>query len=195
MTLFSHKPEAGAGLLEAYAVVYKGGLPEHAKSKAGKIDFKVFADRFEFRPTLGTKGWFEGLAIPYSRVANFQVVDRTVGTLEGILGGLDSRQLNQANNIHITFQDEDDNELVLRLEMISGITVMGAAKKCLELLDRLKVHKIREQFRPGQSMPSMGAALQLDIPDQIAKLAALRDQGILTAGEFNSKKAELLSKM
>ncbi len=34
-----------------------------------------------------------------------------------------------------------------------------------------------------------------DIPAQIQKLAALRDQGILTEEEFTSKKAELLAKM
>jgi hypothetical protein len=34
-----------------------------------------------------------------------------------------------------------------------------------------------------------------DIPAQIQKLAALRDQGILTEEEFTSKKSELLAKM
>lgn len=33
------------------------------------------------------------------------------------------------------------------------------------------------------------------IPDQIAKLSALRDQGVLTEAEFQSKKAELLGRM
>lgn len=33
------------------------------------------------------------------------------------------------------------------------------------------------------------------IPDQIAKLSALRDQGVLTEAEFQAKKAELLGRM
>ena len=33
------------------------------------------------------------------------------------------------------------------------------------------------------------------IPDQIAKLSALRDQGVLTEAEFQSKKSELLGRM
>ena len=33
------------------------------------------------------------------------------------------------------------------------------------------------------------------IPDQIAKLSALRDQGVLTEAEFQTKKAELLGRM
>lgn len=34
-----------------------------------------------------------------------------------------------------------------------------------------------------------------DLADQLAKLAALRDQGVLTDAEFAAKKAELLSRM
>ena len=34
-----------------------------------------------------------------------------------------------------------------------------------------------------------------DIADQITKLAALRDQGHITAAEYEAKKAELLERM
>lgn len=34
-----------------------------------------------------------------------------------------------------------------------------------------------------------------DIPDQIRKLGELRDAGVLTAEEFEAKKAELLARM
>ena len=34
-----------------------------------------------------------------------------------------------------------------------------------------------------------------DVPDQIKKLAELKEQGILTEDEFQSKKQQLLSKM
>ncbi|CAB4345975.1 unannotated protein [freshwater metagenome] len=33
------------------------------------------------------------------------------------------------------------------------------------------------------------------IPDQIAKLSSLRDQGVLTEAEFQAKKQELLGRM
>ena len=45
-----------------------------------------------------------------------------------------------------------------------------------------------QQARSGTSLPN-------NIPDQIRKLAELRDQGILTADEFETKKKELLAKM
>ncbi len=99
MGFFSTSDEPG--LIATYGVVYRGGLPEQPKEKAGKIDFKVFDDRFGLLPTLGTKGWFKGLNIPFADVSDFQIVQRTVGTFEGILGGLDSKQLNQANNLQL----------------------------------------------------------------------------------------------
>jgi len=40
-----------------------------------------------------------------------------------------------------------------------------------------------------------GAALQMDIPDQIRKLGELRDSGVVTPEEFEAKKAELLARM
>jgi hypothetical protein len=122
-----------------------GGHPEYPKAKHGKIAFKVFEDHFELIPTMGTKKWFRGLVIPYDRVLDLQIVQRQVGTVEGILGGLDSRQLNQANNIHISYEADSDEMVLLRLEMLSGITVMGQAKKCQEFEDRLRAHHIREK--------------------------------------------------
>jgi hypothetical protein len=193
MGFFSRQPPE-QGLIDSYGVVYQGGLPEYAKEKAGKIDFKVFSDRFEFLPTLSTKTWFSGLTIPYSSVTDLQVVQRTVGTLEAILGGLDSKQLNQANNIHITFRSIRGDDLVLRLEMLSGITVMGQAKKCLELMDRLKIHRVTEQFQAAQAKQTQHEQ-SMDIPEQIGKLASLRDKGVLSEDEFIAKKAELLSRL
>ncbi|TMC55648.1 MAG: hypothetical protein E6J20_00140 [Chloroflexi bacterium] len=53
---------------------------------------------------------------------------------------------------------------------------------------------IREQAGAA-SAPVMAAPATEGIPDQIAKLASLRDAGILTADEFEAKKAELLARL
>jgi len=45
------------------------------------------------------------------------MADRTVTTFEGL-----SRQLNQKNNIHVSFLGAD-GPTVLRLEMLTGVTV------------------------------------------------------------------------
>jgi hypothetical protein len=194
MALFGRKP-AEPGLIESYSVVYKGGHPDYPKEKAGMIEFKIFSDRFEFVPTFGTKRWFKGLVILFEKTSSLKIVERQVGTLEGIFGGVNSRQLNQPNNIHITYQLDGEMEVLLRLEMISGITVMGAAKKCQELVDRLNNNNVFEKFRPKPSSSGQPGPVSFDIPTQIGKLADLRDRQIISQQEFDQKKTDLLSKM
>jgi Short C-terminal domain len=49
---------------------------------------------------------------------------------------------------------------------------------------------------PLATAPSVSASsAPVDIPDQIRKLAVLRDEGILSVEEFETKKAELLRKL
>jgi len=108
--------------------------------------------------------------------------------IEGLLGGK-PRDLNQKNNIHIAFR-RAGQDLVIRLEMLTGITVSGQAGKCREFMDRLRTFGVLGKFRGPTAPPPPD-----DIPSQIAKLATLRDQGILTDEEFANKKADLLSRM
>lgn len=194
MGLVRSRREKNAGLIETYGVIYLGGHPEYPKRKAGKIEFKVFDDQFEFTPTISTKGWFTGFTIPYKVVLDVQIVQRQVGTVEGLLGGLNSRQLNQPNNIHISYENADGESVLLRLEMLSGVTVMGQARKCQEFEDRLRVHNIREKFLlvPDRVVQEKTSG---DIPAQIEKLAALLNKGILSQEEFEAKKTDLLSRI
>ena len=76
-------------------------------------------DRFYMRPNNGSKNWFKEFSIPYSSFNNFKIVQRKVFTAESLLGGLNSKQLNQPNNIHITYS-ENGSTIVLRLEMLTG---------------------------------------------------------------------------
>ena len=178
-------------LIEKYSVTYLGGHPAYPKSKLGKITFQLLDDRFELHPTIGSEGWFESLTIPYSDTHDLEIVQRQVGTVEGLLGGLDSRQLNQANNIHIQYDDSDGTNILIRLEMLTGFTVMRQAVKCRELEDRLSVNSIRSKFKPkeGASNNAVG------IPELLENLASLMEKGILTQEEFDQKKKELLTRM
>jgi len=54
---------------------------------------------------------------------------------------------------------------------------------------------IRERSTSPSATTLPAAAIEPDIPDQIRQLAALRDDGIITAGEFEGKKASLLARM
>lgn len=131
--------------LASYTVVYRGGLPGLPKAKHGGITLTVYEDRFALTAKLGARFWTD-MVIPFSSVTNVSIEDRNVSTFEVIAGGLNSRQLNQRNNIHITYTNDDGLELVLRLEMLTGVTVPAQARRCAELQDLLRVNNIPGQF-------------------------------------------------
>ncbi len=180
-------------VLESYKVVYRGGLADLPKPKIGEITFKVKADGFVLEPSNTTKKWWNELTIPYSRVNDLAIVARQVSTVEGLLGGVNSRQLNQDNNINIDYTDENGSNVVLRVEMLTGVTVMGQAMKAKEFDDRLRVHGIRSKF--GGASETAPAAAAPDHAAQLKQIAELRDAGVLTEEEFAAKKSEILARM
>ncbi|WP_222853778.1 SHOCT domain-containing protein [Fodinicola acaciae] len=195
MGLFAKKEETTGDVpLETYKVVYKGGLASLPKAKAGEIKFHLMSDEFRLEPTVGSRSYWNLLRIPYQAVNDLRFVVRQVSTVESLMSGVAGQpdsDLAQANNIHLDYVDDAGVQVLLRLEMLTGLTVMGQAKKCRELDDRLRVHGIRSKFRV-QPAPAGGGG---DIAGQIAQLAALRDQGVLTPQEFDTKKAELLRRL
>jgi hypothetical protein len=54
-----------------------------------------------------------------------------------------------------------------------------------------EVNELAQRLAP----PTTNAPADASVPDQIAELAQLRDQGVLTNDEFEAKKAELLQRM
>jgi hypothetical protein len=191
---FGHKEEAAASRDEAtgsYTVVYKGGLRELPKAKHGKITLDILPDRFRLTAgnNVAQKFWAD-LDIPYAAVSAVEVTDRSVSTFESFAGGLNSRQLNQKNNIHFSYAGSD-GPVVLRVEMLTGVTVMNQAKKCQEFEDLLRSHQIPARF--GAAAPAQAPAPQaLSAADELAKLATLRDQGILSEEEFQAQKLKIL---
>lgn len=79
-----------------------------------------------------------------------------------------------------------------RVEMLTGVSVYGQAQKCRELLDLLRENKILGKLNKDASRPAAPAD---DPLEQLKKLNALKEAGILSDEEFNAKKAELLSKV
>jgi hypothetical protein len=183
-----------AGYIDLYTVTYKGGLRELPKPKIGKITLDIHGDGFRLTAgnNVARKFWTD-LEIPYATVNAVEITDRTVSTFEAFAGGVNSRQLNQKNNIHFSFVGPD-GPTVLRVEMLTGVTVMGQAKKCQEFEDRLRSHQVRERFGATSSPqnPESSYGPGLSAADELAKLASLRDRGILTEEEFQSQKVKLL---
>jgi hypothetical protein len=129
-------------VLGKYSVQYLGGLPHLPKKKMSAIDMYLTSESFVFRSTMK---WWTDMEIAYTDVTDFQVVKNVVGSVRAVLGGLDSRQLNQDNNIHISYRTPEGARM-LRLEMQTGVTLMGAARKCRELDDYILSHGISEKF-------------------------------------------------
>lgn len=185
---------ASQGTIAKYSVKYLGGHPAYPSEKAASIDLLLRGDRFSLLPTIGSKKWFADLEIPYDHVTDVQIVDREVGGIAQLMAGRNSQNLVQANNIHIHYGEGDD-DILLRLEMITGITVMGQAKKCREFEDKLRTNRIRQRFASSPAAPTSNIPPAMDIPEQIEKLARLKEAGILSADEFEAKKGELLSRL
>lgn len=192
----SKLPQEG-GLIR-YEVTYKGGHPNFQleKKKSPYIVLDIMPDRFSFLATSQSENWFTGFEIPYNRVVSLEIVERTISNTEMLLSsGGDNSDLRQKNVIEIKYLDEAGDEFVVRNEMLTGFTVMGQAKVCLEMFDLLRTKGIMKQFKGTENSNSNNAFGGDDVLKQIEKLAALKDSGIITEDEFNQKKVVLLEKL
>lgn len=192
MGLFGSGPKE-QGELDHYTVMYLGGLPAYPKSNSSPLLFKICNDRFVMHPTFGAN-WFKAFTIPYQKVQSVDLARRQAGLLEVAMAGADSTQLNTSSIVQVSFADDRGVDLVMRLQMISGLSAQGQAVKAAEMLDLLRSQGILQKFkttRPTESHPSHAE----DIPSQIEKLSQLRDKGILSNEEFMMKKVELLKRM
>lgn len=180
------------GAIIRYGVTYIGGLPSLPKKRTGEIGFNIMPDSFYLKPTKTSEKFFEDMVIPYDLVQDFQIVKRTVSMAEGMMAN-NSQNLATDNNIEITYTDSEENEIVLRLEMLTGISVDGQAVKCKEMLDILRQNKILKRLQKGNN--DAPVVVQDDIPTKIKKLNELKEAGILSEEEFQQKKSELLANM
>ena len=65
-----------------------------------------------------------------------------------------------------------------------------------ELYRQMELHaKTRAGWNAGTAAPAAAATPAPSLPEQLQQLADLRDRGVLTAAEFDAKKAQLLERM
>lgn len=176
--------------LAEYKVVYKGGLAELPKSKVAGIELRIWPDRFELLPTAAARKFWQPLTIPFAAVADVQVATRQVGTGQALLAGANARNLVQDNNLHFHYVDQVGQSIVLRVEMLTGVTVQGQAKKAAEFNDLLQAHGIRRLFGGASNVAT--AVSTGSLADEIAKLQQLLQVGALSPAEFEQAKARLL---
>lgn len=179
-----------------YEVTYVGGLEDIPKRKAGAIGMNVMPDKFAFRVTITTKDWFYDFDIPYERVLDVNIEKRTISTTEILLGGSDSANQEQENVIAIEYKDEVGVTQTLRVEMLTGTTIFNQAAKCKEFISLLKKYDLYDKLKKNSvGIQQVQITQQVDVVEQLEKLAKLKDAGVLSEEEFNKKKAELLERM
>lgn len=185
------------GGLKRYEVTYRGGHPDYQMckeiNKYPYILMDVMPDRFSFLPKKLSEPWFKGFELPYSKVVSLEIVERTISTAESFMGsGSDNSDLRQKNVLAITYVDENNDEYIMRNEMLTGTSVMGQARVCNEMMDMLRANKILKQFSGKQEAQGNANNSMLDTAEELKKYKELLDSGILTQEEFDAKKKQLL---
>ena len=136
------------GAIIRYEVIYLGGLPQYPKAKHGSaIGLNIMNDKFVFTKTGTSKDWFTEYEIIYDRISEITIEKRTISNAEMLLGGGNDPNQQQENNICIAFETEDGTELMLRVEMLTGVTIYGQATKCREFMDVLRQNNILKMFK------------------------------------------------
>jgi uncharacterized membrane protein YdbT with pleckstrin-like domain len=131
--------------------------------------FVVTDDRVIFRTGMLSK---HGVEIPLERINNINFNQRIFERIIGA-GDLEIESAGREGQSHfedVRHPDGVQQEIYRQMEL--------NAKK-------------QASWSAPRMQPSAGAS----IPEQIEQLAALRDKGYITAGEFESKKAALLERM
>lgn len=184
------------GAIMRYGITYNGGLAKYPKHKSGEIGLNILEDCFYLKPTITTNDWFEEMAIPYSKIKKLEIVERTISNAEWLLSSSssDMKSMEQKNNIEISYIDEEEKNQLIRLEMLTGVSIYGQAKKCVEFMDVLRQNNILDKFMGEETKKESGNSSD-DVLAQIEKLANLKEKGILSEKEFNQKKALLLEKL
>lgn len=179
-----------------YEVTYIAGIESIQKAKAGAIGLNIMPDMFAFRKIYGSKDWFTDMDIPYDWITDIRIEKRTISTAEMLMGGGDSANQEQENNIVIEYTDSDNKKHTLRTEMLTGVTIFNQAAKCREFMDLLRQKDILEMIDAKKNKGNSGNnGGGVDVVAQIEKLAKLKEAGIISEEEFSAKKAALLDKI
>lgn len=179
------------GAIIRYGVTYLGGLPNYPKKLTGELGMNIMPDCFHFHPS-STLKMEEDTIIPYSSVEKFEITRHQITNTEMLIaGGTDMKDMEQENNIEITYQI-DGRRLKLRVEMLTGISLYGQAGKCREMMDVLLQNGILDKFsgekkaEPAPTTPALSSA------DELKKFKELLDMGAISQEDFDAKKKQLL---
>jgi uncharacterized membrane protein YdbT with pleckstrin-like domain len=136
--------------------------------------FVVTSSRVIFRTGVLAK---HGVEIPMDRIAN---INFNQSMFERVIGAGDLEIESAGKDGQTKFDDVWHPDAVQQ-----------------ELYRQMELHaKTRAGWNAGTAAPAPGPAARApSVPEQLQQLADLRDRGVLTAAEFEAKKAQLLERM
>ncbi|HWS45888.1 MAG TPA: PH domain-containing protein [Acidimicrobiia bacterium] len=142
--------------------------------------FVVTSQRVIYRTGVLAK---HGVEIPLERVNNINfhqgMFERLIGA-----GDLDIESAGRDGQSHfddIWYPDAVQQEVYKQMEAYARKRAAWSAPQAVAA--------------PAQAPPAPAAAAAPTVPEQLQQLAELRDKGIITAAEFETKKAQLLERM
>lgn len=165
-------------IIKAWPVRYASGLATVSRS-SGKITMQLTTKGFRFAGTNFPDWW-----IPHSSIISLELKTGYVSFWRLSLDDLKNEKL-----IQIIFTDQSQGRTILTIEMALSAMGTNNYRACKELIALMNTHGIFNQFQSAQPTSPT------DIPAQIKQLAELRDAGVLTEDEFQSKKTELLGRL
>jgi uncharacterized membrane protein YdbT with pleckstrin-like domain len=144
--------------------------------------FVVTSDRVIYRTGVLGK---HSVEIPLERVSN---INFNQSVLERMIGAGDL-EIESAGRDGQSRFDDVQRPPVVQQEIY----------KQMELAARKRAQWSQPQSQPGAPAPASSAqsapSQELSIPEQLEQLAGLRDRGVISAAEFEAKKAQLLERM
>jgi len=160
---------------------YLGGVVDQPKKRSGNLMFTM--DEI----VLG--GGLRSMSIPMSDVCGVDVGGEQVGKSKvgavlvfGILGGLAAKSSVARGDITVYLKS--GGEAYFHVDKKSEMEVRAALSPLLGV--------VGIPFGSEAAAPVVAASSAVSTADELAKLAQLRDQGVLTEEEFAAEKAKLL---
>ena len=166
--------------LDALPVEYMGGYGDMKKAK-GIVTF--FEKQTEFSAVMSTK-----FIIPNGQIKDLVVegkddVSRRVTVTRLLLVGIFAFALKKKNK---------DQESYITLELTDGQEVILFVDNKAPMALRAKLAKVISAVKQSSQVQVAPQPTQGSIADELAKLASLKEQGLLTQAEFDNEKSKLL---
>lgn len=167
--------------LNAISLEYMGGYGDSKKAN-GILTF--YRNQTEFNSPLSTKFTILNGSIANIAIEGKDEVGRRVTVTRLLLVGIFAfalKKKKKEKEAYITLELKDGQEVIF---FVDKVNPMEMKTKLAKSISQVKQSSVASQVQA----PSVGG-----IADELAKLAALKDQGVLTQAEFDKAKSELLS--